>query len=125
MSNTVDLDKFTGFEVDIDYESVMKMYADRCLQIVKSHSPKSRNNRPHKYADGWTADIKNIKGSQEIVIWNETNWQLTHLLENGHLIVNKKGGVGWASAQPHIKNSYDQIKDSYIRAMENVKVNIK
>ena len=53
----------------------------------------------------------------ECKVWNATNWQLTHLLENGHVIVNKKNGVGWASAKPHIKPTYDDLKPKFVTAM--------
>ena len=120
MSN-IELDKFNGFEVEIDYKPIMKEYADKTVNIVKTNSPKGRRG---KYAQGWRVLANNTKLGYEAVVWNETDWQLTHLLENGHLIVNKRGGVGWASSHPHIQKSYDSIKSQYVNAMENVKVNI-
>ena len=123
MSNT-DIEKFNGFEFEIDYKSIMDMYSDRCLSIVKEKSPKGKR-RNKKYVDGWEAEAKNTRTGYEVEIKNVTEYRLTHLLENGHLIVNKRGGVGWASPHPHIQAAYDAIKNQYINAMENVKVSIK
>jgi hypothetical protein len=119
----IDIEKFDELKAEIDYESIMDMYADRCLSILKNKSPKGRRTSK-KYAEGWEIKETKVKQGNQLVIWNKTNWQLTHLLENGHLIVNKKGGVGWASAVPHIEESYQEIKNQYITAMENVDVKI-
>ena len=123
MSDT-NIEDFNGFEFEIDYKSVMDMYSDRCLNIVIEKSPKGKR-KSNKYADGWVADAKDTKTGYEVEIKNKTNYQLTHLLENGHLIVNKRGGVGWSPAKPHIQASFDAIKNQYLNAMENVKVTIK
>lgn len=56
------------------------------------------------------------------MVWNDGNWELTHLLENGHKIVNKRGGVGWASMHPHITPVYSRLKPQFIADMKKAKI---
>lgn len=50
------------------------------------------------YAKGWTV----TKKDGGYVVHNKTDYQLTHLLENGHVIRNKYGEYGRAPAFRHI-----------------------
>lgn len=64
---------------------------------------KLRNTSPVKtgsYAKGWKVGTR--RGS-DYIVHNATDYQLTHLLENGHVIRNKKGTYGRAPAHKHIK----------------------
>ena len=126
MSN-IRLENFTGLSVDIGFKQVIDKYGDDTAKYLIRTSPTGRR-RNKTYAQGWEFLIdKKRKDNYGGKVWNKTNYQLTHLLENGHLIVNKKGGVGWASPQPHIDNAYQHIKSPFIKAMEQVdlKVDIK
>ena len=71
--------------------------------VSRDSVEKLRNTSPRKsgaYASGWTATKESKK---EIVVHNATHYQLTHLLENGHVIRNKKGTYGRAPAHKHIR----------------------
>lgn len=109
---------------DVVYDKIIDKTAERCLQVVKAKSPDG-DRRDKKYKDGWVI----LKGRMEhnqyyVTVWNKTNWQLTHLLENGHIIANKRGGVGWASAKPHIQDAIDVVKPQFISDMEKAEINI-
>lgn len=117
----IKIENFNGFKVDIEMDNVLKEYSEKCESILKDNSPKGERTHD-KYADGWITE-KDKKHTYKI--WNKTNYQLTHLLENGHIIANKIGGVGWASPVPHIEKSYQQIKQPFISAMEKVDLKIK
>lgn len=123
------LENFNKLEVNIKFKEVIDKYAKDTVQGLKRKSPVGRNSRSSHYRDGWTIVVDDkftkrktgIELAYGVRVWNATKYQLTHLLEKGHLIVNKKGGVGWASAKPHIDVVYQQIKEPFIRAMENAK----
>lgn len=119
--NNEDLKNFKGFDIEVEYQKVMDHYAEACRLTVINNSPEKRGN----YKSGWVASHKKTKNGYQIDVWNEKSPNLTHLLENGHQIVNKIGGVGWASGDHHIQNSFNEIKSEYINAMENVKVKFK
>lgn len=117
------LENFNKLEVNIKFKEVIDKYAKDTVQGLKRKSPVGRNSRSSHYRDGWTIVV--IEPAYGVRVWNEDKYSLTHLLEKGHLIVNKRGGVGWASARPHIDVVYQQIKDPFIRAMENAKKEVE
>lgn len=121
----IDIEKFNGFNAELDYTDIIDEYANITKNKLKASSP-SGNRKTNKYKDSWVVTTKGGKGSYTATVKNDKNWQLTHLLENGHQIVNKRGGVGWASAKPHIKPTYDEIKPKFINAMTNeTKIKVK
>lgn len=70
------------------------------VQKLKSTSPKKTGD----YAKGWTIKRdRSRSGINDVTIWNPTDYRLTHLLENGHMIVNGKGTFGRTNGIKHIK----------------------
>lgn len=91
-----------------DYSVEVKRATNNSIDVVSKQAvSKLKNSSPRKsgsYARGW--GIKRERGSggiNTVTVHNKTNYQLTHLLENGHVIRNKKGTYGRAPAHPHIK----------------------
>lgn len=70
------------------------------VQKLRNTSPRRTNGKnAGRYAKGWTVK-KNRDG--DVVVHNKTDYQLTHLLENGHVIRNKKGTYGRTHGIKHI-----------------------
>ncbi len=87
-------------EVDKEVQQSAKKGIDT---VSKESVQKLRNTSPVKtgsYAKGWSTKKQ---GDMDVVVYNRTDYQLTHLLENGHVIRNKKGTYGRAPAHKHIK----------------------
>lgn len=124
MSKRTNLDNFSGFDIKIQYEKVVKEYAEKAKNTLRSVSPKSgRPNRSTPYWTGWTLSQKSLRSGLRETVWNETNWQLTHLLENGHWISNSAHpNISWSPPQKHIKPTYERIKPQYVEAMKDVKI---
>ena len=82
-------------ETDEAFDNVSK----ECVQKLKSSSPK----RKGKYARGWTKTTEKGGGlkTNTVVVHNKVD-QLTHLLENGHIIRNAKGTYGRVAGIKHI-----------------------
>lgn len=85
-------------EVDDKTRRVMKEVADQAVEKLKNTSPKKVPGGG-KYARGWRAK----KDGKDIIVNNATDYQLTHLLENGHVVRNQYGTYERAEAIPHIK----------------------
>ena len=66
-------------------ETAQKVAKKGCNEL-KTTSPK----RTGSYSKGWRVRTEKRKGEIECVIYNATNWQLTHLLEKPHLLRNGK-----------------------------------
>lgn len=124
MASTVKLENFNGIKANIKYQPIVDKFGDDTAKYLKRTSPEGRR-RNRTYKQGWVFLIdKKKKEGYGGQVWNETNYQLTHLLENGHLIVNKKGGVGWASPHPHIDKAYQNIKGPFQKAMEQAEIDV-
>lgn len=70
--------------------------------VSKESVQKLRNTSPRKsgsYSKGWAVKRE---GEMDVIIHNRTDYQLTHLLENGHVIRNKKGTYGRTNGIKHI-----------------------
>lgn len=107
------------------YDKIIDKTAEKCLQSVRARSPEGLR-KTDKYKDGWVILKGTMKDNEYLVtVWNKSNWQLTHLLENGHLIVNKRGGVGWASARPHIQEAVNDVRPQFISDMEKADIDIE
>ena len=94
-------------EIFDEYDRTMKRKVNNSVDKVgkesvsrlKSTSPKKTGD----YANGWR--LKRERGNNginSVTIHNATEYHLTHLLENGHVIRNKKGTYGRTSPQKHI-----------------------
>lgn len=122
MSN-IDISKVNHIDIEIEYKDIVDEYAEKCCNTIQNKSQKGTRGQ---YAKGWTTKVdKTYSGEYGVTVYNKTDYQLTHLLENGHLIVNKKDGTGWASAHPHIAPAYRSIKNKYIRAIKNASFKIE
>lgn len=87
-------------EINKDVEASMKRNING---VAKEAAQKLRNTSPKRtgdYASGWGS--KKL-GEMDAVVYNRKAPGLTHLLENGHMIVNKKGTFGRVSGRKHIK----------------------
>lgn len=83
-------------------EKVNKVLDEAANETADEAADKLRNTSPRKsgeYAEGWTVKRE---GHGDVIVHN-THYQLTHLLENGHVIRNKKGTYGRTSGKKHIK----------------------
>jgi hypothetical protein len=70
------------------------------VQKLRNTSPRRTSGKnAGRYAREWTVK-KNRDG--DVVVHNKTDYQLTHLLENGHVIRNKKGTYGRTHGIKHI-----------------------
>ena len=100
---TVELQKV--FE---EYTAEVKKATNSAAEkVAKESLSKLKNTSPRKtgsYARGWAIKReRGLAGINTVTIHNKTDPQLTHLLENGHVVRNKKGTYGRAPAHKHIQ----------------------
>lgn len=87
-----------------------KVYAAN--EGVKHLKSSSRPKLTGDYLAGWAR--KKVGDAQ--VIHNKTDYQLTHLLENGH--VNRDGGR--MPGYPHIRPTEEEVNKLYVDEVEKV-----
>lgn len=79
---------------------------------LKQTSPKGRRG---EYCKGWAVKLqKKHKLKYEKVVWNKTNYQLTHLLEFGHATRNG----GRTKAITHIKPVEEKYNLKFVDLVE-------
>lgn len=102
-----------GAEVDEVFMEVEQGVAKEGAEKLRQTSPKRRGGRG-KYAGGWTYK----KTKTGFIIHNKTDYQLTHLLENGHDIVRAGKKVGHSPAIPHIGPVEEWVNEEAVKRLE-------
>lgn len=94
-----------------DYtEEVQERVSIAVIAVGKSTANELRNTKQvagsnvwKTYPSGWKSTNIRKKGKQEAKVHNATDYRLTHLLENGHVIKNGTGRTyGRTREFPHI-----------------------
>ncbi len=97
-----------------EVEEKIQTIANECKKNVAEKSPKKTG----KYAKGWAITKEKKRLFTVYTIYNKNEPSLTHLLENGHIIRNKKDGktYGRSKAFPHIEPAEKEA----IKEMEGI-----
>lgn len=98
-------------ETEETYKKGAQTTAKEAAQKLKSSSPRKTGD----YSSGWA--VRKVD-DKTFVVYNKTAPGLTHLLENGHAIVNKKGEYGRVSGKKHIKPVEEWAIDELQRKIE-------
>lgn len=96
--------------VEVEMKKILDTFDEKVNKVLKTASKETadetaerlRSTSPEKtgdYAKGWTVSEKD----GGYVVHNATDYQLTHLLENSHVIRNKYGEYGRTNPKKHIK----------------------
>lgn len=92
--------------LDAYEERVENVYEVSVSRVSREAVQRLRNTSPKKsgsYARGWSLKkVKSRANVTDVIVHNRTDYQLTHLLENGHVIRNKKGEYGRTRPIKHI-----------------------
>lgn len=102
----------TTFEhsVETSVDKAADVVATEAVKKLKASSPKGYRG---KYKKGWKKDKK----SGGTIVHN-TEYQLTHLLENGHDIVIKGEVRGHAAPVTHIAPVEEYVQDEFLKEIE-------
>ena len=106
-------------DIQNDVEETTDSITKEAKEELIRTSPKSGLARNTKYNKGWA--IKNGARTRKKsyrytkVVWNKTNYQLTHLLEFGH---HKRDGTDWVDAQPHIRDVEQKYGSKFADLLE-------
>ena len=102
------LEQFMDRE-DNEVEKAFNKARTETVKKLKETSPKGRRG---DYARGWTSrkGKSSAMGGKyitalDITVYNKTDYQLTHLLERGHVIANQYGTYSRTSGDGHISDA--------------------
>ena len=129
MSKTVEqqiqviLDQYAG-QLSGTIEKTFNSVGKEAKEMVKDLSPKQTGN----YAAGWTitrtkkGSASKLIGGCTVIIKNAKHYQLTHLLENGHIVKNQYGmpkkGKRRVMGQPHVSTAQEWGNDQLLEELE-------
>lgn len=95
-------------DIQEDVEEVTNQVTKDAVQELKSTSPVGKRGQ---YARGWATKVqRKNKLRYHKVIWNKTDYQLTHLLEFGH----KTRNGGRSKAIPHIRKVEEKYNQEFV-----------
>lgn len=101
--------------IDEDVIETVDEITKKARDELKQISPRGKGTRSNPYYKGWAIKLsKKRSGVYHKVIWNKTNYQLTHLLEFGH--VTRNGGR--TKAIPHIRPIEQKYNVEFVDKLE-------
>lgn len=102
-------------DIDEDVVEVVDEVTKKAREELKQISPRGKGLRSNPYYKGWTIKLsKKGTGIYHKVIWNKTNYQLTHLLEFGHATRNGRR----TRAIPHIRPVEEKYNVEFVDKLE-------
>lgn len=115
----------------LDIKDILNEYSDEiqesiteeAINIAKEGAEKLKRTSPKRtgrYAKGWKVKTIKGKGYVSATIYNSTNWQLTHLLENPHVIRNSNGTYGISKPKVHIAPVEEKCIAEFEHNVENI-----
>ena len=111
------LNYLENYKEDIDEEVVETVdeITKKAKEELKQTSPRGKGKRNNPYHSGWAVKLsKRRTGVYHKVIWNKTNYQLTHLLEFGHATRNG----GRTRAIPHIRPVEEKYNVEFVDKLD-------
>ncbi len=102
-------------DVQEGIEATAKNIANQVVADLKATTG-TYKIRTGKYNKGWRINTKAGRGYVNHTVWNATDWQLTHLLENGHTTRNG----GRTRAFVHIRPVEEKYVAQYTKDVEKV-----
>ena len=101
-------------QVDNVIEEASDAVAKEAVKDLKASSPRGKTKKSGRYAKGWA--VKKV-GKQRVV-YNRTDYMLTHLLEFGHDTISHGKKRGHVGAKPHIAKVEQNVQQRMVEEVE-------
>jgi hypothetical protein len=111
------MDYLENYKEDIDEDVIEAVdeITKKARDELKQTSPRGKGTRSNPYYKGWAIKLSKKRiGVYHNVIWNKTNYQLTHLLEFSHATRNG----GRTKAIPHIRPIEQKYNVEFVETLE-------
>lgn len=100
----------------------VKVVAKTAQQEVKAGSPVARyGKKKGRYKKGWAVKEEVVDRLRtDVVIHNRTDYQLTHLLEKGHVLIRGGRKAGYIDPRVHIAPAEEHAIKNLEEAIEKI-----
>lgn len=103
-----------GDGVQDTINKVLKDVGKEAVGVIQAKS--SKHNHTGRYMKGWRAEVVNEGyGINTVIVHNKTDWNLTHLLNNGFESVRHHKHI---AGDGHIDDAEKEINDILIKKVE-------
>ena len=115
------LDEY-GDNIDKGLQVVVPKIAKNAQEEVKAASPvRKYGGKKGRYKKGWTTTQETVNRMRvDVVIHNRTDYQLTHLLEKGHVLIRGGRNLGRSPAMVHIAPAEEHAIKNLEEAVERI-----
>lgn len=96
-------------ETEKGLKKAQRVVSKELVEDLSTHSPE----REGDYIKGWGT----TKKGNSFIVHNKTDYQLTHLLEYGHV---KRGGKGRTKTKAHIRPAEAYMINDYLKRIKKV-----
>lgn len=108
------LNEYATKDVQNAMDKVANEVAKDAVKYVKQNAPVRKGGRGGSYRKSWTSKNTSGRLKVEAIAYSKNRYQLTHLLEFGH--VTRNGGR--TQAKPHIATAQTQIDEEFIAKLK-------
>lgn len=120
------LQDFKGIQIDVNKARRNIEWAAKETRKRLKKTTWERNRKNRRYPSTWRWRIsENEEHLYVATVYNETNYYLTWLLENGHIIANKEGGIGWSPPVFHIEPIAREVGEKFIARMKKQGIEVE
>lgn len=105
-----------GTDVQESVKKAIKSVSKEAVNVLRTKSPVGKGKKAGQYAKGWRAeDIQEAYGMHTLVLHNKSDWNLTHLLNNGFYSVRAGKRI---PGDGHIDAAEAAINEMVIKKVE-------
>ena len=116
------LNAYVNDDVIADVKDLAKKEGKKANKELRKKNAGTFKDRTGRYRKGWRFKVVSENShSIEVAVYNKTDYQLTHLLENGHVIKNGTQRIfGKSKAFPHIAEVNKAIQDEFEKKTKTI-----
>lgn len=98
-----------------------KKSMDKLVKLTKTNAPRSKNGKKH-YFNSITSKktFENFSDVEYKWYVKESNYRLSHLIENGHKTRRIKHGKSYTKAYHFISDATNVVENEYVKQVEEI-----
>lgn len=97
----------------------------KLVKLTKASAPRSKNGKKHYFNSITSKKTKESNFDVEYIWYvKDSNYRLSHLIENGHKTRRIKHGKSYTNGYHFISNATDVVETEYVKEVEEILSNV-